>query len=237
MKSITDTSTRTAALVAGLSILIMAITAGFSVGYVNETLIVADDAFTSFENIRNSLTLFRAGILGWLIILLCDVLAAWGLYVLFKKVNPSLSLITAWLRLAYTMTLWIAILSYITVLLLASDEPFLSTIPSDQLSAYAILFLQAFESTWSLGLIIFGVHLLSLAYLLKQSPFVPKLWSILILIAGLGYVFIHLTNLILPQYEDVWAIVEMIFMLPMILGELGLGVWLIVKGVKNNLSL
>lgn len=237
MESITDTSIRKAGLVAGLSILLMAIAAGFSVGYVNETLIVADDAATTFENIRNSLALFRAGILGWLIILICDVLAAWGLYVWLKNVNPALSLLTAWLRLIYTAILGIALLNYISVLLLLSGETFLAAIPTDQLSAYVMLSLQAFESMWSLGLIVFGGHLLSLGLLLKQSPSVPKLWSILILIAGFGYVLIHLSKLMLPQFEEYQSIVEMILMLPMILGELGLGIWLIVKAAKNKLSI
>ncbi|MFK7925995.1 MAG: DUF4386 domain-containing protein [Bacteroidia bacterium] len=236
MKSITDTSIRKAGLVAGLAILIMAIAAGFSVGYVNESLIVAGDALTSFENIRNSLSLFRAGILGWLIILICDVLAAWGLYVWLKNVNPHLSLLTAWLRLIYTTILGIALLNYLVVLLMLSSDSYQAMMPVDQLSAQMMLLLQAFESMWSLGLIIFGGHLLSLGYLLSQSRSVPKVWSILILIAGIGYILIHLSKLILPQFETYHSIVEMIFILPMILGELGLGIYLIIKAAKNNLS-
>ena len=237
MELITNTSIRKAGLVAGLSILTMAIAAGFSVGYVNGNLIQFEDAALTVENIRNALPLFRAGILGWLIIFICDVLAAWGLYVWLKSVNPNLSLLTAWLRLIYAAVLGIALLSYISVLLMLSDDTYFATIPMDQLNAQVMLALQTFESMWSLGLIIFGGHLLCLGYLLNQSSSVPKVWSILILIAGFGYAFIHLSKLILPQFEDFLSIVEMILMLPMILGELGLGVWLIVKAAKNNLSI
>ena len=114
----TDLSQRKAAIVAGGSILIVAIVAGFATFFVLDTLFVPGDAAATTNNIKASEMLFRTGLLGWLIILICDVLAAWGLYVFFKQVNKSVSLLTAWLRLVYTAILGVALLNFVIVLLL-----------------------------------------------------------------------------------------------------------------------
>lgn len=92
-----DTSLRQAAIVAGGAIIIMALAAGFAVSFVFESVIVPGDATATANNIKASEMLFRIGIFSWLIIFICDVLAAWGLYVFLKPVNKSLSLLTAWL--------------------------------------------------------------------------------------------------------------------------------------------
>ena len=116
----TDLSQRKAAIVAGGSILIVAIVSGFATLFVLDTLFVPGDAAATSDNIKASEMLFRTGLLGWLIILICDVLAAWGLYVFFKRVNKSLSLLTAWLRLLYTAILGVALFNIVIVLLLLS---------------------------------------------------------------------------------------------------------------------
>ncbi len=234
MKTITNTSIRNASLSAGLAIFIMAVAAAFSFGYVNGELIIPSDAQATFENLSNSLGLFAAGLLGWLIILMADVIASWGLYVSFKTVNPSLSLLMGSLRLIYTSLLGTALLNYVWVLALVSGEAYLEAIPNEQIAAQTMFFLDGFESMWSLGLIVFGGHLISLGYLLLQS-LVPRLWSILILISGAAYVMIHLGDLVVPNFEQYKSIIEMIFMLPMVVGELGFGIWLVVKAWKNSL--
>jgi Domain of unknown function (DUF4386) len=58
-------SARTAALVAGLGLLAMAILAPFANFYVLQNLIVANDAQATSENILASLGLFRIGIVSF----------------------------------------------------------------------------------------------------------------------------------------------------------------------------
>jgi hypothetical protein len=85
---------------------------------------------------------------------------------------------------------------------------------------------------WSFGLIIFGVHLFIIGCLVMKSSFIPRILGILLLIASFSYIFIHIMHLFLPQYDNVTGIFENILSLPMALGELGLGLWMLVKGGK-----
>ena len=224
-----EISRRTAAIIAGLSILILTLAAGFAYGYVFNQLVVPGNATETANNIKASETLFRAGIFAWLIILVCDVFAAWGFYIVFQKVNNGLSLLTAWMRLTYAAILGIAMLNFIFILILISSETYLTVFEINTLNSQILLSINAFEEMWSIGLIVFGSHLLTLGYLTFKSNFIPKVLGILVIIGAVGYLIIHIGSLIVPHFETYKSTIEMIFMFPMIVGELGLGLWLLFK--------
>ncbi|AJS58668.1 DUF4386 domain-containing protein [Paenibacillus sp. IHBB 10380] len=227
------TDQRQSAFIAGISLIIMTLAAFFSYGFVHANLVIPGDASATFHNIRSSSMLFNAEIFGWVIILICDIVVAWAFYIFLKPVNTSLSLLGAWFRLTYGAILGIAILNLILGRLLSSSTDDLGLFTTEQLQALMMLFLNAFESIWSIGLIIFGGHLLIVGYVAITSGSIPKIISILLLIAGVGYMLIHLCNTFLPQYDGITTILKYVFMVPMIVGELGFGLWLLFKGGKN----
>ncbi|MDM5186856.1 DUF4386 domain-containing protein [Bacillus sp. DX4.1] len=223
---------RKSALIAGTSLIIMALAAFFSYGFVHGSLVVQGDASATFNNIKSSNMLFKAEIFGWVIILITDIVVAWAFYIFLKPINKSLSLLGAWFRLTYATILGIAILNLIFVLLLSKSTDYLSLFKIDQLQAHMMLFLEAFESIWSIGLIIFGGHLMIVGYLAFKSDRIPKVISILLLLASIGYIVINLFNTIFSQYDVVISILKIVFNVPMIVGELGFGIWLLFRGGK-----
>lgn len=227
-----DTSLRQAAVVSGTALIIMAIAAGFAVGFVFENLIVPKDAVATATNIKNSEMLFRFGIFSWLIIFMLDILVAWALYLFLKPVNKSLSLLSSWLRLMYTAILGTSLLNLVVVLLLLREDESLATLETSHLYALVLLFINAFQGIWSIGLIVFGCHLLLLGYLVFKSGYIPKILGILLIMAGVGYLIIHSGELLVPHFEETKATLELIFILPMIAGEVGLALWLLIKGTN-----
>lgn len=229
---IIDISHRKAAKVAGFAILTMAILAGFAYGYVLKSLVVPENANTTVNNIIASETLFRAAIFSFLLVLICDVLTAWALFIFLKQVNQSLSLLAAWLRLVYTAILGTAILNFVIVLFLVSGADYLKAFEVGQVNAQVLLFLNAFNGIWSIGLIVFGCHLIVLGYLAFKSGYIPKIFGILLIIASLCYIVSNSASLLLSDYERYKGTVESILSVPMIIGELGFGLWLLFKGGK-----
>lgn len=223
---------RNTALTAGISLIIMALAAFFSYGFIHGSLVVQGDASATLQNIMSSTMLFKAEIFGWLIILICDIVVAWALYIFMKPIHKNLSLLGAWFRLIYTAILAIAVLNLLVVLLLSNSTDYVSLFTTDQLQAQTMLFLDAFESIWSMGLIIFGGHLMIVGYVALKSVNIPKVIGILLLIAALGYIVTHLCSSFLPQYDGVLTILEYVFTLPMVAGELGFGLWLLFRGGK-----
>lgn len=224
------------ALTAGIALIIMALAASFSNGYVTGKLVVLDDATTTFNNIMSSITLFNAGIFGWLVIFICDVVVAWSLYIFLQPINKNLALLGALLRLTYTTILGVAILNLIFVSLLSSGTDYLFLLSNQQLQALSLLFLEAFHFIWSIGLIIFGGHLIIVGYLSFHSEQIPKIISIFLIIASLGYIAIHLFSTFLPHFDVIINVLKIIFTVPMILGELGFGLWLLFQGGKDPIK-
>lgn len=227
---------RQAAIVTGSAIIIMTLAAIFAIDHMPGELFVDGNAAETTSNIQKSQMLFRAGIYGLLIILVCDVLAAWGLYILLRPVNSGLSLLTAWFRLIYVAILGTALLNYINVLLLTGGNNYLSVFEPVLLQAQVLILITAFNDTWSMGLIVFGLHILLAGYLVLKSGYMPKTFGILLILACIGYVGAHSIHLLFPDSEHLKALVDWIFIIPMVVGEVGLGVWLLIKHNRIKLA-
>ena len=85
-KNINDISLAQAAMIAGIGYLIMIIIAPFSYGYVYSGIVIPEDAQLTINNVNNNEMLFRAGLSGFIIVILSDVLVSLGLYV-FLSLN------------------------------------------------------------------------------------------------------------------------------------------------------
>jgi hypothetical protein len=193
------------------------------------SLIVPDDAIATADKIQNSSLLFRAGIFSLFVVLISDLLAAWGLYLFLKPVNESLSLLSAWFRIVYAAMLGAAILNYVEITTLINNTNTEALAP-DQLWHL----LHAFDDAWSIGLMVFGFHILLLGYLVYGSGYAPKWLGILLIISFGGYLLINATHLLFPDHENLKSILDWSFILPMIIGEVGLGIWLLIRGGKIN---
>ncbi|WP_192703225.1 DUF4386 domain-containing protein [Paenibacillus sp. OAS669] len=224
---------RTAALAAGISLIVMALAAFFSYGYAHGTLINFEDADATLNRLMSSSMLFKAEILGWLIILICDIIVAWAFYVFLKPYHHHLSLLGAWFRLIYTSILGAAILNLFIVMILTGQANVQILLETPQQQAQVMVALAAFESTWSFGLIVFGGHLLITGLVAYKADPIPRWISILLLIAALGYLFTHLFSIVYAQENKAIEILTMILTVPMTIGELGFGLWLLFRGGKS----
>lgn len=219
-----NTSLKRFAIIAGTSLLLMAISAGFAFGYAHSQLVMPDDAKATLQNLLNAKELFQAEILGWWLILVLDVIVAWALYHFFKSVNRSISALTAWVRLIYTIILGKAIGQLTNLCNLLKEN--------QELSPQVVMeHFQSFENIWTLGLIVFGFHLIGLGYLALKSKL--RIWGILLIIAGFSYSLVC-TLKQFQSLESLAANLEMALSIPMTVGELGFAIWLLVRGRKRK---
>ena len=218
-------NTRKAALAAGLSLIIMAIAAGFSYGWVHSRLLIPENAEATLNNIKSSLSLFRKGIFGWIIIFICDIIAGWALYIFHKKNNQRISLLAAGARLVYAIILAVAISNLTHVVHIIDNGIGPNT------SQQVIFYLEAFEEVWSMGLIIFGLHLFLLGFLAYKSD-AHKIFGILLCFAGISYFLIHGIKWYSSDLSNQLNTLEAILSIPMAIGELAYAVWLIIRGGK-----
>ena len=228
-----ELSLRKAAITGGIAILLMTIAAVVATDIAIGPLFVKEDPATTIKNIQSNQMLFRLGVLSWIVVLVCDVIAAWGLYIFLCPVNRSVSLISAWLRIVYTAILGTSILNLNYVLELLGSEFYQSSAGNTIVESLFWMFLNSFDSSWSIGLLVFALHIFLLGYLGLKSNYVPKLLSIFLIIGSVGYMVIHLINLLFPQFQNLIQILGWIFIIPM-LSEVALGLWLLTKGKNVN---
>ncbi len=150
---IVDLSPHQAARVAGFSILVIAILSLFANFFVLESLIVSDDAARTADKIMNSEGLFRVGISSLVVVVVLDVVAALGLYVFLKPINNSLSSLGAWFRVTFAAIFGISLLCLVLALELLGDSDYSTAIEPDQLRAQVMLFIDAFNYGWLIGLV------------------------------------------------------------------------------------
>lgn len=213
---------RSAAIVAGLGLILMTFPAILANFFVIQKLWVPGDAAATVSNLLGNEFQLRLAILGFVVVAILDVIVAWGLYIFFVPTNRHLSLLAAWFRLVYSAILVMAIMELVRALSLLQSAVLGGP---EQLQAGVYIALQSFDDAWAVGLVLFGLHLLLVGVLALQTAAMPKWLGILIVIAGVGYVFDSVAGLLLPEFGT--TISQLTFV-----GEMLLAVWLLVKSVS-----
>ena len=214
-----------AALIAGIGILIMAIAAPFAEFVVYPKLVIPGKIEETAQNIVANQGLFLAGMFAYLITFICDVVLAWALYVLLMPVNRSLSLLTAWFRLVYTVIALFGLLKFVTVFRILRAPDYVTVFGSDQLHAQVKLLLNSFGYEWGIGMVFFAIHLCLVGYLVYRSDYIPRILGVLLAINGLGYLIDQLSPYLYPN-------ADLGFIMITFFGELIFMLWLLVRGWK-----
>lgn len=196
---ISDISSRQAALAAGGALLLMCFLAPVAYFSVIQNLIVPGDAQATVTNIVDSMGSFRMSVVLLLLVAILDIIVAWGLYVLFKPINKSLALLTAWFRIVYAAIFAVAIANLYNVLPLLENVNYAEILGSEQLNAQVMMLLESYRIEWETGLAIFGLHLFFLGFLVFKSN--QKILGILVFIAGAGYFIDSFGKMLIPDYS------------------------------------
>ncbi len=227
-----DISPGKTARLAGFAYLILILAGIFAEFFVRQSLIVPGDAAATANNIMTSGSLFRIGIAGDLIMIICDIALALLFYELLKPVSSSLSMLAAFFRLVQATILGINLLNLFFVLRLLSGAGFTNVFGTDQLHALVLLFLGAHSIGYAIGLVFFGLSIFILGYLIYRSDYIPGVLGILLLLASTGYLTDSFAHFLLPNYEDYAAIFALVVFAPAFIAEMSLCLWLIFKGSK-----
>jgi len=222
-KAVEGRKKRSWARLIGLSLLLMALVAGTVVPAFSKMYVAGDVARTSL-NVTSDLSRFRMSVAGWIVILALDLLAAFGIYKYSKDEEPKLAKLTGASRLLYSIVLGAGVVQLLGV-----------SASSTEVAIYHGL--DKFNSLWGIGLILFGVHLIALAFLFKKEA--GKNWLstvifLLLLFAGIGYIIQYTGILLVADPVAFAALVEPIFIVPMVLGEVSYAIWKLVRGGKGS---
>lgn len=217
-------------LAAGIGYLIIFVTGIYANFFVLETLVIPDDPSGTWQQITSRSQLFRLGLVSFLIMVIFDTFLTWALYYILRPGQESLSQLAGWLRLINCALFAVALVHLFQVTgWLNSDDV--------AVAASAMDAIELFNTTWLVGLIFFGLHLLILGYLIWNSVRFPSWIGGLLFIAGLGYLTDSFARFLMTNYSDFQDQFTMAVVIPGVVGEMALTVWLLIRGgrvLQNN---
>lgn len=214
------------ARIAGLLYLLIIISGMFGELLVRNKIIVYGDPAATANNIMHSEFLWRAGISADLIMHICDLPVMIILYFLFRPINKKLALLNLSFNLIQTAVLVANKLNLLAALFFLGDSEYLKSFSPDQLHTLSYLSIKLHDYGFGIGLIFFGFVCLIEGYLIFKSGYFPKVFGLLMTIAGLCYLINSFALLLAPQLSNI------VLLMPCFITELSLSLWLIFKGVN-----
>jgi hypothetical protein len=199
--------------------------------YVPKKLFVYGNAAATANNITEHESLFRFGMVSYLVCGVLWIFVTLALYRLLKGVNRALAVLMVILGSVVVVPIFfVNTINDAAALLLVRGGGYLSVFDKPQRDALARLFLDlhyqldlANEIFWGLWLIPFGL-------LVYRSHFLPRILGVWLIIACFGYLALSLTGLLFPDYEDQVSNIAQ----PLLLAELAIMLWLLIMGVTEK---
>ena len=229
INSKTETSPQVYARIGGLAYLIIIVAGAFGELFIRNKIIVSGDAVATAHNIAASPLLWRIGITGDLIMHVCDLILAMVYYLLFKRVNKNLAMLSVLFGLIQTAVLVANKLNLLMPIFLLGNEEYIEAFNPHQLQILSYVFVKAHGYGFGIGLIFFGFECLIDGYLIFKSGFLPRILGVLIFIAGLCYLINSFTMILAPALAD---LIFPVVLAPTFIGEFSMCLWLLVKGVN-----
>ncbi len=226
------TSLKKTARVAGLLYLLIILTSLYAHVYVPLQIFVKGDAVATTNNILANEFLFRTCIVVSLVGATIFLFLALSLYRLLKEVSTPLAKVMVALVGVQIPVAFVLGTLKLTALMILKNEVSITVSPG-QLPDLAMLFLQITRYGYVTLALFGGLWLFPLGLLVYKSRFIPRIFGVLLIVAGTGYTLGSLISMLFPGYSQPPVLPFIFFGL----GEITMMLWLLIKGVKDYVSI
>ncbi len=223
---------RKAAVLVGITYFFGHIPAIFAEFLVTARIIDYDNAAVTARNIIEHETLFRLGIASNLIVFMADVALIAALFVILERVNRNIALAAAFFRLVETAILVVVTLNDFAVLRILSGAEYLQAFEPERLAGMARLAISAHNDAYRIGLLFFGLGSSVFACLWLKSRYIPRALAALGLFGSVVVAVSMFAFIIFPNLAKVVTVEY--YAAPIFLFELGIGLWLLVRGMPQH---
>jgi hypothetical protein len=221
-----EASPRLRARVAGVFEALEGLTSAYGQVMVLGKLVVAGNAAATAANILGHERLFWLGFVSSLLGVAFHIVWIFLFYKLFKPVNRSISLLTAFVGLVVCAIQALTGLFYLAPLLILQGGSSVSGFTAQQSQALAMVFLKLNAYAFNVDLVFFGLWCALTGYLIFRSTFLPRILGVLLAIDGLGWMMYLYPPLAYQLFPFIAAASG--------LAEIPLQLWLIVMGVNDQ---
>jgi len=191
--------------------------------------IVAGDAAATAANIIDHELIFRFAFISNLVATACYLAVTLLVYQLLKPVNRTVAAFVVLFSLMGCASGLVSSLLLLAPLDFLGGASYLSAFTLAQLQALALTILTLSLRLNDIGMVFFGLHVLSIGYLIRKSTFLPRILGTLLFVTGACYLTSTFANFLALPFRT--------YLLPFValgglLGEGSLTAWFLVKGVN-----
>jgi hypothetical protein len=220
----------------GALYLIIAVAGGFSIAYVPSQLHVPGDAGATVARIIANRGLFNLGVGGDVVMMLAELMITAMLFMMFRRVNPTLSLIACFARLRMVAVMAAMLLFNAGALALADPGGALGSFTAQQRADLAGLMLQIHDAGVWIWQLFFALHLALLGGLAARSGRCPAWLGHGMTLGAMGYALDSLHAFAMPDAATLGH-VRIALLAIVTLAELGFAFWLLVRGPAGQMNL
>ena len=219
------------ARVGGVLYLIIIVLGALGEAVVRGSIVVSGNATATAANLRSMEWLWRLGVAAEVVLLTCAAALALILYILLRRVSRDLALAAVFFNLVCIAIEGVAAVSLATALSPLASSPYLSAFAPEQINAMAMLSVRSHTAGFTIALIFFGVECVILGYLIYRSGYMPRSIGVLMEIAGVCYVINSFALLLSPPLS---SRLFPAILIPSLIAELSLALWLLLNGVNAD---
>jgi len=229
MEAVLTSNRRTSRLAALLFFTVCVTASTWGLSYVPSKIFVPKDAAATARNLLSNEFLFRTGILSHFVSTIAFAIMILMFYRIFRPVDKLLSRIMITSVLVQVPVVFVLELFKITALMILNGGV-LSTLEITQKheASYLLLRMHGYgivtsQFFWGLCFIPFGM-------LVYRSGFIPRIFGVLLMITGIGYVADMCTFVLLERHD--YLLLKPFIIYSFMGGGLTM-LWFLIKGVRN----
>jgi len=198
--------------------------------YIPNALIVHGNASATANNIASHESLFRFGIVSYLICGALWIFVALALYRLLRGVDRALAVLMVIGSLVVAPIFIVNAANDAAALLFARGADFLSVFDKAQREAFVMLFLNLHHQLDLANYLGGTWWFFPFGFLVFRSTFLPRILGVWLMLACFAYLAVSLSGLLYPAYADkVWTFAQ-----PVLFAEVATMLWLAVIGAKEK---
>ena len=199
----------------GVLYLVIIVIGALGEAVVRGRIVVPGNAAETAANLRSMEWLWRLGVAGEVVLLNCAIGLAVILYILLRPVNRDLALAAVLFNLVSIAVEGVAAVSLAAALQTSLPEQ-------------ALFSIRWHSTGFGVALVFFGVECVILGYLIYRSGYMPRSIGVLMQIAGACYIINSFALFLSPPLS---RLLFPAILMPCLIAELTLALWLLVKGV------
>jgi hypothetical protein len=198
---------------------------------IRGSLVVFGDPAETARRILASEWLWRLGVVGQLVLLVCAIGMTFTWYMLFRPVNKPMALAATMFGLVSLAVESVSTMDLHLALSALTNAAHFPAAELAQLQAMSYMSLVSHNNAFGIALIFFGVQCVLVGMMIRQSGLLPRWVGSMMQVVGICYLINSFTRVMFPSFAGLlfpWIL------LPCLIGEVCMSLSLLIKGIDQR---